>query len=162
MGQSGDFTHHTPANENGAMLIDEIRGLQVAQTAGIAEDYAGSIRSTAMELEVRRVRKLRARRVGIFGKGLFGEPAWDMLLELYAADLSGRRQSIARTCLASGAPPSTALRWLQLLLREGWIQRSPDPQDRPRFLLTLTDKSRIAMKRVFARQDCIGTARSHR
>jgi DNA-binding IclR family transcriptional regulator len=50
---------------------------------------------------------------------LFGEPSWDMLLHLFAGCLDGSPVSIAQCCDTSGAPRSTALRWLAILGNSG-------------------------------------------
>jgi hypothetical protein len=60
---------------------------------------------------------------------LFGEPAWDILLDLFIAAHDGRHVSVTSACLASGAPPSTALRWLQLLEEKGLVVRENDLRD---------------------------------
>src|SRR3546814_1454123 len=60
---------------------------------------------------------------------LFGEPAWDMLLDLYAAALEGRRLSVSSSCLAAGVPPTTALRWQRLLVERELVERVPDLED---------------------------------
>lgn len=155
MGQSVEYFRRTAANENRATLVGEIRELQaeleyLACAVRVVDRDTGRSKPTLMELEVRNILKMRADRAAIFDKGLFGEPAWDMLLDLYAADLSGHPQSVSDVCTASGVAPGTALRWLQHLQQEGWIERSLDARDSRRVFLSLTDKSRAAMKRFFA------------
>ncbi len=56
-----------------------------------------------------RQRQLRAR---FFDGELFADPAWDMLLDLTAARVEARRVSVTSLCIASGVPPTTALRWI--------------------------------------------------
>ena len=84
----------------------------------------------------------RRRRADLFGgDDLFGEPAWDILLELYAAGQGQQRLSISGACVVSGVPPTTALRWIEKLEREGWVGRTADPLDRRRFWVHLTDRA---------------------
>src|SRR5688500_844664 len=52
---------------------------------------------------------------------LFGEPAWDMLLDLFIAAHENRGVSVTSACLASSVPETTALRWLQLLENKGLV-----------------------------------------
>src|ERR1700756_5644636 len=59
-----------------------------------------------------RVRRGRARYVP---SQLFGEPAWDILLELLRAKLAYERISVSSACIAAGVPPTTGLRWLKAL-----------------------------------------------
>ena len=95
--------------------------------------------------DILRFRRLRNR---LLGGDLFGEPAWDILLELFAADWSGDKLSVSAACYVSGVPSSTALRWVVRLEREGWIQRVDDPLDGRRSWLMLTDRAERSMREV--------------
>ena len=57
----------------------------------------------------------------------FGEPAWDILLELFMLDLRGRNASVKTICHASAVAPTTALRWIDILSQHGLIGRVPTP-----------------------------------
>src|SRR3546814_19760209 len=78
------------------------------------------------------------RRVCSLDSELFGEPAWDMLLDLYAAALEGRRLSVSSSCLAAGVPPTTALRWQRLLVERELVARVPELEENRRPSLQLT------------------------
>lgn len=106
--------------------------------------------------KVRKVIKLRSRRRRIFGPGIFGEPAWDMLLDLYSATLEGRAESVSSVAVASGAPPTTALRWIMLLEESGWVVREPDPNDGRRVLVSLSPRARSAMDLFFNQPELEG------
>lgn len=69
---------------------------------------------------------------------LFGEPAWDLLLDPYIREKSGSRSSVTSACIGSRAPHTTALRHIEALRRSGWIKRIPDEGDKRRFWLALT------------------------
>ena len=71
----------------------------------------------------------RERRRHFLSEDLFGEPAWDMLLALFAASLSGHRMTVSHLCTASGVPPTTALRWLDTLRDKGLTRRLKNPLD---------------------------------
>lgn len=103
-----------------------------------------------VETRVRCILKLRSIRRTIFDKELFGEPAWDMLLELYVLKLNRRNETVSGLCIASGAPSTTALRWIKLLEQLGWIERSADAKDRRRIFVALTAKAESAMEAFFA------------
>lgn len=70
--------------------------------------------------------------------GLFGEPAWDLLLDLYIREKTGSRSSVTSACIGSRAPHTTALRHIEGLRQSGWIERIPDEADKRRFWLALT------------------------
>jgi len=74
--------------------------------------------------------KVRRARESLFPCELFGEAAWDILLDLYVNDAQGKSVSISDACIASGVAPTTGLRWINKLLEAGLIIRSDDPHDR--------------------------------
>ena len=87
---------------------------------------------------------------GFFDGELFGDPAWDMLLDLTAARAEHTRVSVTSLCIASGVPPTTALRWIGQMTDAGLLCRVEDETDRRRAFITLTDKAADAMARYFA------------
>ncbi|GAA0328886.1 hypothetical protein GCM10009087_43880 [Sphingomonas oligophenolica] len=97
-------------------------------------------------VRARAVYRARRQRDAAFGKDmdLFGEPAWDILLDLLVADADGRRISITSASGAANVPPTTALRMIAILEERGLIERSDDPCDRRRSWVTLTDRGRAA------------------
>ena len=84
---------------------------------------------------------LRARRLreSLFPEPIFADPAWDILLELYACKLEGTRVCVSNACIAAQVPHTTALRWLDRLEEFGLIERCPDPTDSRRIYVELTE-----------------------
>ena len=74
-----------------------------------------------------RRRLLRRQLIG--AEGLFGEPAWDMLIDLFIHEAAAKSVSTSSLCIASGLPRTTALRLLQRLCDEGLLAREPDRHD---------------------------------
>lgn len=111
----------------------------------------GSIRDRAVLIErARRTFVGRQRRSQIFSNAMFGEPAWDMLLALYVAEQSGARHTIVRLLSQSGAPATTALRWLDYLEKERLVTRHANPVDRRTSFVALTEKARTALDVYFS------------
>lgn len=98
---------------------------------------------------IRRVIRQRQLRARFFDSGLFADPAWDMLLDLAAARAEHTRVSVTSLCIASGVPPTTALRWIGQLTSAGLLERVEDPSDRRRVFLELSDRAAEAMARYF-------------
>lgn len=99
---------------------------------------------------VRRIIRNRQLRARFFDGDLFADPAWDILLDLTAARAEHSRVSITSLCIASGVPPTTALRWISQMVESGLLQRVEDEIDRRRAFVTLTDHAADAMARYFA------------
>ena len=93
---------------------------------------------------------LRRKRAAIFGNPeLFGEPAWDILLDLYIVHADGKPVSVSSACIGSAASPTTGLRWLGVLAEEGLVVRENHSDDDRRVLVRLTRAGITAMERFF-------------
>jgi len=99
---------------------------------------------------VRQIIANRQARSRFFDPALFGDPAWDMLLDLTAAHGEGARVSVTSLCIAAGVPATTALRWLTQMVESGIFIRVPDPADKRRAFIALSDKALAAMSGYFA------------
>jgi len=101
------------------------------------------------EEDVRRMIRLRRARSRFFGKDLFADPVWDILLELYASELGQMKIAITALTQASAVPPTTALRWINALEASGLIIRSADPIDGRRTFVFLSPLGLEAMANYF-------------
>ena len=99
---------------------------------------------------IRRILRQRQQRARFFDAELFADPAWDMLLDLAAARAEHKRVSVTSLCIASGVPPTTALRWISQMTRAGLFERVEDTLDRRRAFIALTEKAADGMGRYFA------------
>jgi DNA-binding MarR family transcriptional regulator len=72
-------------------------------------------------------------------RNLFGEPSWNILLDLFEARARGNSVSVTSACVGSGVPATTALRYISALVESGWVVRHPHPWDNRVSLLTLSD-----------------------
>ena len=99
---------------------------------------------------VRAVIRQRQLRQRFFPADLFADPAWDILLDLTAARGEGVNVSVSSLCIASGAAPTTALRWITLMTDAGLLSRENDTRDRRRAFIRLTESGANAMARYFA------------
>lgn len=81
----------------------------------------------------------RRKREELFPPLLFSDPAWDMLLDLFAAEAEGKKISITSLSIASAAPQSTAQRWIDTLVEKKLIRREPDPADKRRIYVRLSN-----------------------
>jgi hypothetical protein len=93
---------------------------------------------------------IRRQRERIWLGGLFSEPAWDMMLDLYVAWMTRTQVSVSSLCIASAAPTTTALRYIAALEREGIVERSSDEADRRRQFIELSAKARTEMNTLLS------------
>jgi len=94
---------------------------------------------------VRIIAERRVERYQYLPAEMFGEPAWDMLLDLYLASGDGKSISVSSACIASRAPATTALRWLRRMEQLGLVARVNDDSDRRRVYVTITDAAKRAL-----------------
>jgi DNA-binding MarR family transcriptional regulator len=104
--------------------------------------------------DIARILKARRARAKFFDGNLFADPAWDMLLELYSAELAFKRLSISSLCLASNVPATTALRWIRSLECRGLAERQRDPHDGRRIFIRLTELASSSMQGFFQSERC--------
>ncbi len=115
--------------------------------SGIGSDQAGSGSHDAPTGEAvvlavavaKQAIKMRRQRAKLFGVGLFAEPGWDILLELYVARAEDYKVTVGNACIAAAVPMSSALRWCQLLEDRRIILRYQDTGDRRRRFVKLSD-----------------------
>jgi DNA-binding MarR family transcriptional regulator len=84
-----------------------------------------------------------------FGFDLCGNPALDMLLDLYSAIGTPRATSLSSLSHAANVPARTALSWIHRMVDRGLLKRMPDPQDRRRVHVELTDEALAAFEGLF-------------
>lgn len=121
------------------------RGLRSTPSALTVQDVESPLSSH----EVQNIWAMRRSRAAFFPAGLFADPAWDMLLYLYAAKLAGQRSSVKDAVFGSNVPEATALRWIARLAEAGLCSRRADPLDRRRQFIELTPEGMDTMARYF-------------
>jgi len=94
---------------------------------------------------VRSIIRARRMRDQYFRGELFADPAFDMLLDLYASRLEGNRVAVSSLCIAAAVPATTALRWIKALTDQGLFIRSADPLDARRVHIELSNDAAGAM-----------------
>lgn len=81
---------------------------------------------------------------------LIADPAFEILLDLYASGEEKSAVCLSGVGVRPGVPASTVLRWVELLEERGLIARSRDPDDGERFLLHLKSHTRELLSQWFA------------
>lgn len=145
-----------PASDKNESISRQVEVLRerLGSALRLADQLAGTPETPAFnhavtESHIRNMLKLRRHRDRFFASELFADPAWDILLELYAAALGQFRVSISNLCIAAAVPATTALRWIKQLEEAGIIERRPDPTDGRRQFVMLTDQALSSMNAYF-------------
>jgi DNA-binding MarR family transcriptional regulator len=117
--------------------------------AGLRPALIADTEATSAESLARRLYDLRRRRETLFPNSaeLFGEPAWDAMLDLFIAHEAGREISMADAAQGACTSTTAAQRWIGVLEARGLAERYADPHDRRRTLVRLTGAATDAMRR---------------
>lgn len=133
--------HERPTSERDVPIGDPPpanSGAAAADPSSIGAPAAKPVNPQSSKF-ARWIATARAARRKFFDEQLFADPAWDMLLELYALRGEGCRISVSKLSVAAGVPCTTALRWIQKLESEGLVVRCDDPLDGRRVWVELSD-----------------------
>ena len=128
--------------------LPHFRGHAVSSFEGssIMAEHNGSLVAAEAEAVVSDIIRARRMRANLFRPEFFSDPAWDLLLVLFQADLRQHRVSAAKLTAATGLPPTTTGRWIVLLEREGLLRRRPDPRFATRTFIELSSRGMAAMQ----------------
>jgi DNA-binding MarR family transcriptional regulator len=120
----------------------DVHPMDPALGTATGENRTARVRTLAEDMY-----KARASRSELLDPELFGEPAWDILLDLFIQHAKGRQVSITSSCIASQVPATTALRWITVLIDRGLVRRAGDVNDRRRAFVELTGEGLEKMQR---------------
>lgn len=90
----------------------------------------------------------RDRRSQLLPEGLFGEPAWEILLLLYV-EQARMRLTISRVSTILATAPTTVLRWMSYLQDRQLIVRQNHPTDQRAVFVELTENALDALNAYF-------------
>lgn len=149
-----DRMNHAPLNQPATSEAPFSQASAFSRDEPAVQSALGTARTGHAPLPdphaVRQIIANRQSRSRYFDPALFGDPAWDMLLDLTAAHSEGARVSVTSLCIAAAVPATTALRWITQMVESGVFLRVPDPADKRRAFIALSDKALAAMSGYFA------------
>ena len=143
-----DSPAKTPQYNGLQTQIDELR----ARIARLEQRKSSASSELSHSKFVHELVRARRDRLALIGPELLGEPGWDILLELYAAELDRHQVLVSKVGKANGIAETTALRWLDRLDAEGWLTRVPDPKRGRRVFVMLTGRGSAAMRAYVDKQ----------
>ncbi len=113
-----------------------------------AHDEDDDARALCNAEAVVRRRILRKQLIG--NAELFGEPAWDMLIDLFIHECRGQQLSMSSLCATAGIPTSSAMKLAQRLCEAGILERTPDVFDGRRTLMKIAPEIAHRLRAYFA------------
>ena len=128
--------------------VAELRAALVAQSA----DGGGPVTREHVRLVIS-ARRLRSE---LLPSDFFSEPAWDVLLEVFARHLEGTEGCLSEIAEAASIPNTTALRSADKLKEEGLLVRQVDPSDARRVILQLSNLGERVMQSYFRKRIRLG------
>jgi hypothetical protein len=146
MGRAGG---EPPAKTALKSVLDRLNQLLSELSEAGDDDLLPSVPDTALEAAKHEYR-MRRQRETIFGPGMFADPSWDLLLDLFIAEAESRRVSVSSACVAAAVPATTALRHVCHLVDKGLLVRSPHPEDRRCTYISLTGLAKAQMMEYFS------------
>jgi DNA-binding MarR family transcriptional regulator len=130
------------AAESLAQLARQMRGLQTVLKPVSSNRQ---IRDVQHSISARRLRGQ------LFRADLFSDPGWNLLLELYGAEVEQYRICATDLYARADVPPTTGIRWIAILENCGFVVRREDPLDARRRFISLTPKTSLIMQDYFDR-----------
>lgn len=139
------LTLHLPVRLTKAELEEAL-----SSAPGAAEHFGKRTGVEQLKTKALRLIDMRRKRADELGTDLFGEPAWDLLLDLLVQKSEGKRTCVTSACIGANAPPTTALRYLAALQKAGLVNRKGCERDSRVQYVELTDKAFEALSRLLA------------
>lgn len=106
----------------------------------------------------KRMLRQRRERELMLGAAHFADPNWDMMLDLFVSQVAGENVATSSLIISACVSPSTALRRIRRLLRDGDLIARADPHDGRRTYLRLSDDLFDRVGALLARWECVERA----
>ena len=139
---SNSKTQYATLDDVGASkrISDLLRDLTHVEQRLRALEEPVTVDSDVLMLQhIKAVVKSRRVRDKFMPSEIFADPAWDIILDLSIARLNNLKTSVSSLCIAACVPTTTAFRRINLLLKEGYIEKVCDPDDARRTFIFISD-----------------------
>lgn len=136
----GQVSDGVKNEEDPSIILGKILSLvsTYKSDGNVAHELQKSPNNSVLVDFARQLLLLRRRRSLFLDSKLFGEPAWDMMLDLFVAHEAGKPVSVSSLSVAAAVPSSTAFRVIANLTKKGVFLRQADLEDGRRNWITLS------------------------
>lgn len=132
------------------VMPGELPTMQWTGASGGSRAGRASFLPRALNNAKQAVSRRKFRRQLLGSPHLFGEPAWDMLIELFIHACECKRVSMSELCLITDIPASSALRLVHRLRDKQMVVLVPDVTDGRRHFVELTNDTLQRVEGYFA------------
>ena len=87
------------------------------------------------------------------GSGLFADSCWNMCLDTCICDLKGKKITVSAIAHGSGIPMTTAMRYINVMVEEGLLQKSPNPSDNRMIFLSTSEACKEKISTLLGQMD---------
>ena len=84
------------------------------------------------------------------GNGLFADECWNMCLDIYICGLKDERVTVSAIAHSSGIPMTTAMRYINVMVDQNLIEKSPNPADNRMIFVSITADCRQKLESLLA------------
>jgi predicted Rossmann fold nucleotide-binding protein DprA/Smf involved in DNA uptake len=109
----------------------------------------GAAKPGTAAARARQLYRQRRQRDEALGSALFGEPAWDLLLQLFVARAEQRPVSIMSVSIAAGLSRESVLAWVSRLEEHGLVERLGRDTSEQLMVVAITNDGFARMTRLF-------------
>ncbi len=129
------------ADRSGQTAVEDApRSASPAESSPL-QDPSALLRHTLERMSAERQARQR-----FFDEEVCTGPAWSILVELAHMMMLDKTAYVSSVALGSGIPLTTALRYIDMLVSRKLVEREPDPADRRRVTLRLSDSGSELMR----------------
>lgn len=138
------YTHHIIRRDTLSRTVPASTSFTLRAPGPQAGDHGIALENARIAMHRR---LLRQQLIG--APELFGDPGWEMLVDLFIHECEGKDLSISSLCVTPSIPMSSALRLVQKLCDAGILRRVPDPLDGRRSIIKLEPATAHRLRAYF-------------
>jgi len=82
------------------------------------------------------------------GNGLFTDSCWNMCLDIFLCGLKDQQVTVSAIAHSSGIPMTTAMRYINVMVEQGLLQKSSNPADHRMVFVAVSENCRTKIERL--------------
>lgn len=82
------------------------------------------------------------------GNGLFTDSCWNMCLDIYLCGLKDQQVTVSAIAHSSGIPMTTAMRYINVMVEQGLLQKSSNPADHRMVFVAVSQECQAKIEKL--------------